>query len=113
MPPRRLRFRFGGAAAVAVFWLLFAQLSGDARLLFPCFMACAAVAAWRWGWGGALAGGAAFLLTRAAAGTPSAVLETEAAGTALALGTALAARRGGAAACAAASSLAALAALLL
>jgi len=90
-----------------------AQLAGDARLMFPCLMACAALAAWRWGWKGALAGGMAFLLMRAAAGAPATVLSTEAVGTALSLAAARAARGSGPAGCAAAGSLAALAALLL
>lgn len=109
----RLSLQYAGGVSIALFWLMLAQLAGDSRLMFPCLMACAAVAAWRWGWKGTLAGGVAFLLIRAAAGAPGAVLGTEAAGTAVALAAALAARRSGASGCAAAGSLAALVALLL
>lgn len=113
MPRFRSGRPYAGAAAVVVFWLALAWLTGDTRLIFPGVMACAAVAAWRWTWRGALAGGAAFLLSRAVAGAPPAVLFIEAAGTAMALAAALAARRSGPAGCSAAASLAALAALLL
>jgi hypothetical protein len=104
---------FAGAASIPLFWLSLAQLAGDSRLNFPCLMSCAALAAWRWGWKGAVAGGMAFLGLRAAAGAPAPVLSTEALGTALSLAAALAARRSGPAGSAAAGSLTALAALLL
>ncbi len=99
--------------ALAGFWLLLEWMTGDSRLLFPFAMTCAAAAAWRFGIAGATAGAALFLLQRAVAGAAAGVLMTEAAGSCLALGAALAARRGGPSASAAAGSLAGLAALLL
>ncbi len=103
----------GGAAFAAAFWLAMEWLTGDPRLLFPFAMGCAGAAAWRWRWRGAAVGGSLFLLLRATAGAPAAVLQTELLGAGLALLAALAARRAGAAASVAAGSLAGLAALLL
>ena len=101
------------AAWAATFWLGLEWLSADSRLLFPFAMGCAGAAAWRWGWKGAAAGGALFLMLRILAGASAAVLMTETLGTALSLLAALAARRTGAAASVAAGSLTGLAALLL
>lgn len=109
-----LRGRSAAAAALpAGLWLALELLTGDARLLFPFAMACAAAGVWRWGWPGAACAGAVFLLMRAVAGASLAVLQTELLGTALCLAAALAARRAGPAVAAAAGSLAGVAALLL
>lgn len=103
----------GTAVPAAAFWLGLEWLTADPRLLFPFAMGCAGVAAWRWGCKGAAAGGALFLILRAAAGASTAVLLTETLGTSLSLLAALAARRTSPEASLAAASLAALSALLL
>jgi len=100
-------------AALAAAWFALEWLTGDPRLLFPFAMACAGACARAWGWPGALAGGAGFLLFRFVAGASAAVLATEAVGTAMALGAGLLARRAGPWAEASAVSAAALLALLL
>lgn len=108
-----VRANTGAAVTAAAFWLGLEWLAADSRLLFPFAMGCAGAAAWRWGWKGAAAGGALFLMLRILAGASAAVLMTETLGTALSLLAALAARQARAAASVVAGSLTGLAALLL